>query len=514
MSSSKERRGGHRAWACSCARCATSTSQDCGRRRDRLHGPDQGSLRRGVRSHAEEARLRLRGARARAREEADNARFPPSLIPTDYFVQNVVDLQDLLGLRHCVFAIGLSGNNKSTSRGRCSPSAGRAATGKNPAGIGKTIWKDINPKSITPNELYGYINIATREWKDGMLSVDMRDMAERGRLAPQVGHPRRRPRRQLDREHELGDGRQPAAHPRLQRAHPPAHEHEDDLRDPRPRLRLARDGHARRRALHHRRRAVEELRPGVDRRLGGEGLTLPRSAEKMRAEFREVGAKIFEKYCRQDAARRSRSTTSMLCHCSTSGSCRPSPTSCRACGRSRTSATRTSAIEIYFVFACVWGFGGRMSITVGHRLPQEVLPVVEGHVEGYQIPAPRRGVRRLRRQGEEGLRLVVGDRARARVRLDHHQDVARDGADDGDGRHLLLARQLDPQQARHDAYWRRRLRQDSDDQRQAAHSCPRTTDHSRSTSTTTPTPTCSRRSSRRRSRRRRARTLARPATRS
>ena len=33
--------------------------------------------------------------------------------PSDYFVQNVVDMQDLLAIRHCVFAIGTSGNNKS-----------------------------------------------------------------------------------------------------------------------------------------------------------------------------------------------------------------------------------------------------------------------------------------------------------------------------------------------------------------------------------------------------------------
>ena len=43
--------------------------------------------------------------------------------------------------------------------------------------MGKTTWKDINPKSITPNELYGYINMSTREWKDGLLSSSMRDMA-------------------------------------------------------------------------------------------------------------------------------------------------------------------------------------------------------------------------------------------------------------------------------------------------------------------------------------------------
>ena len=40
-------------------------------------------------------------------QEEDKTRFPPRLQPTDYFVQNVVDLQDLLSIRHCVFTIGL-----------------------------------------------------------------------------------------------------------------------------------------------------------------------------------------------------------------------------------------------------------------------------------------------------------------------------------------------------------------------------------------------------------------------
>lgn len=84
--------------------------------------------------------------------EEEAARFPKRLIPNDYFVQNVVDLQDLLGLRHCVFAIGLSGNNKTTVWKMLSKCWTRGF-GNNPAGIGKTTWKDINPKSITPNEV-------------------------------------------------------------------------------------------------------------------------------------------------------------------------------------------------------------------------------------------------------------------------------------------------------------------------------------------------------------------------
>ena len=40
----------------------------------------------------------------------------------------------------------------------------------------KTKTVDINPKSVKTEELYGYISMATREWKDGLLSKIMRDL--------------------------------------------------------------------------------------------------------------------------------------------------------------------------------------------------------------------------------------------------------------------------------------------------------------------------------------------------
>ena len=36
---------------------------------------------------------------------------------------------------------------------------------------------DLNPKAVVPNELFGYINPATREWKDGLYSTMMRDFS-------------------------------------------------------------------------------------------------------------------------------------------------------------------------------------------------------------------------------------------------------------------------------------------------------------------------------------------------
>jgi dynein heavy chain len=41
----------------------------------------------------------------------------------------------------------------------------------------KTNISDLNPKAVTNDELYGIINPATREWKDGLFSVIMRDQA-------------------------------------------------------------------------------------------------------------------------------------------------------------------------------------------------------------------------------------------------------------------------------------------------------------------------------------------------
>ncbi len=39
------------------------------------------------------------------------------------------------------------------------------------------LCRPINPKSVTRNELYGYLHPATREWKEGLMSVTFRDMS-------------------------------------------------------------------------------------------------------------------------------------------------------------------------------------------------------------------------------------------------------------------------------------------------------------------------------------------------
>ena len=39
------------------------------------------------------------------------------------------------------------------------------------------IYEIVDPKSVTSNELYGYMTLA-KEWKDGVLSIIMRGMSK------------------------------------------------------------------------------------------------------------------------------------------------------------------------------------------------------------------------------------------------------------------------------------------------------------------------------------------------
>lgn len=75
------------------------------------------------------------------------------------FVCQVVQLEELLAVRHSVFMIGNAGTGKSQvmrSLHRTYQNTKR-----------RPVWADLNPKAVTNDELFGIINPATREWKDG-----------------------------------------------------------------------------------------------------------------------------------------------------------------------------------------------------------------------------------------------------------------------------------------------------------------------------------------------------------
>jgi dynein heavy chain len=86
------------------------------------------------------------------------------------FVLKVVQLSELLVIRHCVFTMG-------------PPAAGKSSTWKTLAKAQdadgkKTTVIDVNPKVVSTNELYGIVHMTTREWIDGLMSKTMRSLSQ------------------------------------------------------------------------------------------------------------------------------------------------------------------------------------------------------------------------------------------------------------------------------------------------------------------------------------------------
>ncbi|CAF1051829.1 unnamed protein product, partial [Rotaria magnacalcarata] len=85
------------------------------------------------------------------------------------FVLKVVQLKEIFDVRHSVFIIGNAGTGKTQ--------------------IWKTLFKtyhnmkrrphaiDLDPKAVTNDELFGYMHRQTHEWKEGLFSTIMRDLA-------------------------------------------------------------------------------------------------------------------------------------------------------------------------------------------------------------------------------------------------------------------------------------------------------------------------------------------------
>nr|XP_023509291.1 dynein heavy chain 9, axonemal isoform X13 [Equus caballus] len=87
----------------------------------------------------------------------------------DNFVLKVVQLEELLAVRHSVFVVGNAGTGKSQVL--------RSLHKTYQVMKRRPVWTDLNPKAVTNDELFGIINPATREWKDGLFSSIMRELA-------------------------------------------------------------------------------------------------------------------------------------------------------------------------------------------------------------------------------------------------------------------------------------------------------------------------------------------------
>lgn len=71
----------------------------------------------------------------------------------------VVQLEELLEVRHSVFIVGNAGTGKTQVWKTLFRSYQNTKR--------RPIFNDLNPKAVTNDELFGIINPATREWKDG-----------------------------------------------------------------------------------------------------------------------------------------------------------------------------------------------------------------------------------------------------------------------------------------------------------------------------------------------------------
>ncbi|KAK7573934.1 hypothetical protein V9T40_011125 [Parthenolecanium corni] len=91
------------------------------------------------------------------------------LQPEENFVLKVVQLEEILEVRHSVFIVGNAGTGKTQVWKTLFKTYQNMKR--------KPIFNDLNPKAVTNDELFGIINPATREWKDGLFSVLMRDQA-------------------------------------------------------------------------------------------------------------------------------------------------------------------------------------------------------------------------------------------------------------------------------------------------------------------------------------------------
>ncbi|VDN97799.1 unnamed protein product [Rodentolepis nana] len=103
-------------------------------------------------------------------EQVRKAAIDLKLQPEDNFILKAVQLQELFAVRHSVFIMGNAGTGKSM--------VWRVLFRTNQNMKKKPVVVDLDPKAVTNDELFGIINPATREWKDGLFSVVMRDLSK------------------------------------------------------------------------------------------------------------------------------------------------------------------------------------------------------------------------------------------------------------------------------------------------------------------------------------------------
>ncbi|KAK3254170.1 Dynein beta chain, flagellar outer arm [Cymbomonas tetramitiformis] len=102
-------------------------------------------------------------------DEIAKASVQKGLQPEDMFCLKITQLREIFEVRWSVFLLGPAGSGKTAIWQTLKLAQNNFGE--------KTVHKPINPKAVTRNELYGFLHPSTREWKEGLISVNFRDMA-------------------------------------------------------------------------------------------------------------------------------------------------------------------------------------------------------------------------------------------------------------------------------------------------------------------------------------------------
>ncbi|XP_061632559.1 dynein axonemal heavy chain 11 isoform X3 [Phyllopteryx taeniolatus] len=108
--------------------------------------------------------------------EVKNTTVSLQLQPEEAFILKVMQLVELMAVRHSVFVVGNAGTGKSSILRVLYKTYLNLKM--------KPVWNDLNPKAVVRDELFGFIHPGTREWKDGLLSSLMREQANMSHLGP------------------------------------------------------------------------------------------------------------------------------------------------------------------------------------------------------------------------------------------------------------------------------------------------------------------------------------------
>ncbi|XP_063046887.1 dynein axonemal heavy chain 11 [Engraulis encrasicolus] len=98
------------------------------------------------------------------------------LQPEENFILKVTQLEELLAVRHSVFVVGGPGTGKSQILKTLHRTYSNLKM--------KAVWNDMNPKAVTTDELFGFLHPHTREWKDGLFSSTMRELSRMSHEGP------------------------------------------------------------------------------------------------------------------------------------------------------------------------------------------------------------------------------------------------------------------------------------------------------------------------------------------